>query len=45
MTRSRGRRTVGVRRQGRELAMMLLYREAVTGLTDGAIPGIEEAHP
>jgi N utilization substance protein B len=25
--------------------MMLLYREAVTGLTDGAIPGIEEAHP
>ena len=34
---------MGVRRQGRELAMMLLYREAVTGLTDRAIPGIEEA--
>lgn len=36
---------MGVRREGRELAMMLLYREAVTGLTDRAIPDIEEAHP
>lgn len=33
---------MGVRRQGRELALKLLYREEVTGLTDLAIPDIEE---
>jgi N utilization substance protein B len=33
---------MGVRREGRELAVKLLYREEVTGLTDLAIPGIEE---
>ena len=32
-----------VRREGRELAVMLLYREKVTGLTDLAIPDIEDA--
>lgn len=31
----------GLRREGRELALMLLYREELTGLEDGAIPGIE----
>lgn len=36
---------IGVRREGRELAMKLLYREAVTGLTDRTIPDIEEARP
>lgn len=36
---------IGMRREGRELAMKLLYREAVTGLTDRAIPGIEDARP
>lgn len=36
---------IGVRREGRELAMKLLYREAVTGLTDRAIPDLEEARP
>ncbi len=35
---------MGVRREGRELAIMLLYREEVTGLTDPAIPGLEEAN-
>ena len=34
-----------VRREGRELAVMLLYREELTGLTDLAIPGIEDASP
>ena len=34
---------MGVRRQGRELALMLLYREEITGLTDHAIPGLDEA--
>ena len=34
---------MGVRRRGRELALMLLYREEVTGLTDRAIPGFEDA--
>ena len=33
---------MGVRRRGRELALMLLYREEVTGLTDRAIPGFED---
>jgi len=36
---------LGVRREGRELAMKLLYREAVTGLTDWAIPDLDEARP
>jgi transcription antitermination protein NusB len=36
---------MGVRREGRELAMKLLYREAVTGLTDGTIPDVEDARP
>lgn len=31
------------RREGRELALFLLYREELTGLTDPAVPGIEEA--
>jgi N utilization substance protein B len=33
---------MGVRREGRELALKLLYREEVTGLTDDAIPGVED---
>jgi N utilization substance protein B len=33
---------MGVRRQGRELALMLLYREEVTGLTDHVIPGLAD---
>lgn len=32
-----------VRTEGRELAVMLLYREELTGLTDLDIPGIDEA--
>jgi len=36
---------MGVRREGRELAMKLLYREAIAGLTDRAIPDLEEARP
>lgn len=36
---------MGTRREGRELALMLLYREEVTGLTDQAIPDLEEAIP
>ncbi len=36
-------RQMGARREGRELALMLLYREEVTGLKDHAIPGLEEA--
>ncbi|MBD3367934.1 MAG: transcription antitermination factor NusB [Candidatus Eisenbacteria bacterium] len=35
---------LGVRREGRELALKLLYREEVTGLVDDAIPGIEGVH-
>ena len=31
------------RREGRELAVMLLYRERLTGLADRAIPDIETA--
>ncbi len=33
----------GTRREGRELALKLLYREEVTGVTDGPIPEIDEA--
>jgi N utilization substance protein B len=33
---------MGPRRQGRELALKLLYREEVTGLTDLAIPDVDE---
>jgi len=33
----------GTRREGRELALKLLYREEVTGVTEGPIPEIEEA--
>jgi len=33
---------MGVRRDGRELALKLLYREEVTGLVDDEIPGIDE---
>ena len=33
----------GTRREGRELALKLLYREEVTGIGDGPIPDIEEA--
>jgi N utilization substance protein B len=36
---------MGARREGRELALMLLYREAITGLDDAVVPGIEEADP
>ncbi|MBM3306958.1 MAG: transcription antitermination factor NusB [Candidatus Eisenbacteria bacterium] len=36
---------MGIRREGRELAMMILYREAVTGLTDAVIPDLDEAPP
>lgn len=36
---------MGVRREGRELALLLLYREEVTGLKDPAIPGLEDASP
>jgi N utilization substance protein B len=36
---------MGVRREGRELALMLLYREEVTGLVDPVVPGIDEADP
>jgi N utilization substance protein B len=36
---------MGVRREGRELALKLLYREEVTGLTDLAIPGLDEIDP
>jgi len=36
---------MGVRREGRELALKLLYREEVAGLSDPDIPGIEEADP
>jgi len=36
---------MGVRRDGRELALMLLYREEVAGLREPDIPGIEEAAP
>ncbi len=33
----------GTRREGRELALKLLYREEVTGVTEGPIPEIDEA--
>jgi len=33
----------GIRREGRELALKLLYREEVTGIEDGPIPDIDEA--
>ncbi len=33
----------GIRREGRELALRLLYREEVTGIDDGPIPEIDEA--
>jgi N utilization substance protein B len=36
---------MGVRREGRELALKLLYREEVTGLVDDEIPGIDEVRP
>ncbi len=36
---------MGPRREGREFALMLLYREEVTGLTDPAIPGLEDVSP
>ncbi len=32
-----------MRREGRELAVMLLYREKLTGLTDPGIPDVEDA--
>ncbi|MFH1502972.1 MAG: transcription antitermination factor NusB [Candidatus Eisenbacteria bacterium] len=34
-----------IRREGRELALKLLYREEVTGLTDHAVPDLETADP
>jgi len=36
---------MGVRREGRELALKLLYREEVAGLREPDIPGIEEVTP
>jgi N utilization substance protein B len=36
---------MGVRREGRELALKLLYREAITGLEDPVVPGVDEADP
>jgi N utilization substance protein B len=33
---------VDFRREGRELALKLLYREELTGLTDVSVPGIED---
>jgi N utilization substance protein B len=33
---------MGVRREGRELALKLLYREEITGLTEPVVPGIDE---
>lgn len=36
---------MGVRREGRELALKLLYREEITGLTEPVVPGIDEAEP
>jgi N utilization substance protein B len=36
---------MGVRREGRELALKLLYRQEVTGLTDSDIPGLDEVRP
>lgn len=36
---------MGVRREGRELALKLLYREEITGLTEATVPGIEDVDP
>jgi len=36
---------MGVRREGRELALKLLYREEITGLDEPVIPGLGEADP
>ena len=36
---------MGVRREGRELALKLLYREEITGLTDAIVPGMDEVDP
>jgi N utilization substance protein B len=36
---------MGARREGRELALKLLYREAITGLEDPVVPDIDEADP
>ena len=33
---------MGARREGRELALKLLYREEVTGLTDASIPDVDK---
>lgn len=35
----------GPRREGRELALKMLYREEVAGLSDQAIPDLESARP
>jgi N utilization substance protein B len=36
---------MGVRREGRELALKLLYREEITGLKDANVPDIDEVDP
>lgn len=36
---------MGPRREGRELALKMLYREEVTGVAAGLIPGIEDTSP
>jgi N utilization substance protein B len=36
---------MGVRREGRELALKLLYREEITGLQEPLVPDIDEADP
>ncbi len=33
----------GRRREGRELALKFLYREELTGISEGSIPGLDEA--
>lgn len=33
----------GRRREGRELALKFLYREELTGVSEGSIPGLDEA--
>lgn len=36
---------MGVRREGREVALKLLYREEITGLTEPVVPGLDEVDP
>ncbi|MBD3348918.1 MAG: transcription antitermination factor NusB [Candidatus Eisenbacteria bacterium] len=36
---------MGARREGRELALKLLYREEIAGLSEPDIPGLDDANP